>query len=202
LSETLIAILIAPHAELLPKIGLLPTSSASNEARRVLRILEEIRFLQPRVCATLTLVLSISPGATTMSNPVERLTAEWQLAPAASLSDLPYTGMAVMRWTCRTALRREFVSRVGADVHVFSYVLRSSRATSWLDGRQVWDGIIPAHGLRILAPAAEPRWFAHTAFDSIQFHVPVQALREIADGGRTRSARIELKDPFMRLTPA
>jgi hypothetical protein len=73
-----------------------------------------------------------------MVNPVERLTAEWQLAPAAALSDLPYTGMAVMRWTCRTALKREFVSRVGDDVHVFSYVLRNSRATSWLDGRQVW----------------------------------------------------------------
>jgi hypothetical protein len=40
-----------------------------------------------------------------MVNPVERLTAEWQLAPAAALSDLPYTGMAVMRWTCRTALK-------------------------------------------------------------------------------------------------
>jgi hypothetical protein len=86
-----------------------------------------------------------------MSNPVERLTAEWQLAPAAALSDLPYTGMAIMRWTCRTALKREFVSQVGADVHVFSYVLRNSRATSWLDGRQVWDGVTPAHGLRILA---------------------------------------------------
>ncbi len=82
-----------------------------------------------------------------MVNPVEQLTAEWQLAPAAALSDLPYTGMAVMRWTCRAALKREFVSRVGDDVHVFSYVLRNSRATSWLDGRQVWDGLIPAHGL-------------------------------------------------------
>ena len=40
-----------------------------------------------------------------MVNPVERLTAEWPLAPAAALSDLPYTGMAVMRWTCRTALK-------------------------------------------------------------------------------------------------
>jgi hypothetical protein len=50
-----------------------------------------------------------------MANPVERLTSEWQLAPAAALSDLPYTGMAVMRWTCRTALRREFVSRVDAE---------------------------------------------------------------------------------------
>lgn len=78
-----------------------------------------------------------------MANPVERLTSEWRLAPAAALSDLPYTGMAVMHWTCRTALRREFVSRVGDDVHVFSYVLRNSRATSWLDGRQVWDGLIP-----------------------------------------------------------
>jgi len=27
-----------------------------------------------------------------MTNPVERLTAEWQLAPAAALSDLPYAG--------------------------------------------------------------------------------------------------------------
>jgi AraC family transcriptional regulator len=136
-----------------------------------------------------------------MTNPVERLTAEWRLAPAAALSDLPYTGMAVMRWTCRTALRREFVSQVGDDVHVFSYVLRSSRATSWLDGRQVWDGVIPAHGLRILAPAAEPRWFAHTAFDSIQLHVPVPALRDIADGGRTRGAGIELKDPLYASDP-
>jgi AraC-like DNA-binding protein len=76
-----------------------------------------------------------------MVNPVERLTAEWRFAPAAALSDLPYTGMAVMRWTCRTALEREFVSRVGDDVHVFSYVLRNSRATSWLDGRQVRDGL-------------------------------------------------------------
>jgi hypothetical protein len=69
-----------------------------------------------------------------MTNPVERLTAEWQLAPAAALSDLPYTGMAVMRWTCRTALRREFVSRVGDDVHVFSYVLRNSRRCPRLQG--------------------------------------------------------------------
>jgi len=37
-------------------------------------------------------VTSISPGATAMTDPVERLTAEWQLAPAAALSDLPYTG--------------------------------------------------------------------------------------------------------------
>src|SRR5260370_15417490 len=108
--------------------------------------------------------------------------------------------MAVMRWTCRTALKREFVSQVGDDVHVFSYVLRNSRATSWLDGRQVWDGVIPAHGLRILAPAAEPRWFAHTAFDSMQFHVPVDALRDMADGP-ARSARIELKDPLYTSEP-
>jgi AraC family transcriptional regulator len=136
-----------------------------------------------------------------MANPVERLTSEWQLAPAAALSDLPYTGMAVMRWTCRTALRREFVSRVGDDVHVFSYVLRNSRATSWLDGRPVWDGLIPAHGLRILAPSSQPRWFAHSAFDSMQFHVPVRALREIADGDRMGSARIALKDPLYATDP-
>jgi AraC family transcriptional regulator len=129
-------------------------------------------------------------------SPVERLAAEWQLEPSAALSDLPYTGMAVMRWTCRTALKREFVSRVGDDVHCFSYVLRNSRATSWLDGRQVWDGLIPAHGLRILPPASEPRWFAASAFDSMQFHVPVGALRELADGGRAGGARIELKDPL------
>ncbi len=121
------------------------------------------------------------PGSNVTSNPVERLTAERQLAPAAALSDLPYTGMAVMRWTCRTALKREFVSQVGDDVHVFSYVLRNWRASSWLDGRQVWDGVIPTHGLWILAPAAEPRWFAHSAFDSMQFHVPVDAVRDMAD---------------------
>jgi hypothetical protein len=40
-----------------------------------------------------------------MSNP-EPLTAEWQFAPAAALSDLSYTGMAIMRWTCRTAPKR------------------------------------------------------------------------------------------------
>ena len=136
-----------------------------------------------------------------MVNPVERLTAEWQLAPAAALSDLPYTGMAVMRWTCRTALKREFVSRVGDDVHVFSYVLRNSRATSWLDGRQVWDGLIPAHGLRILAPSSQPRWFAHSAFDSMQFHVPVRALREMVDGGRLGGARIVLQDPLYASDP-
>ena len=136
-----------------------------------------------------------------MVNPVERLTAEWQLAPAAALSDLPYTGMAVMRWTCRTALKREFVSRVGDDVHVFSYVLRNSRATSWLDGRQVWDGLIPAHGLRILAPSSQPRWFAHSAFDSMQFHVPVRALREMVDGGRTGGAPIVLQDPLYASDP-
>jgi len=113
---------------------------------------------------------------------------------------LPYTGMAIMRWTCRAALKREFVSRVGDDVHVFSYVLRNSRATSWLDGRQVWDGVIPAHGLRILAPTAEPRWFAHSAFDSMQFHVPVDALRDMADG-RARSSRIELTDPLCASEP-
>jgi AraC family transcriptional regulator len=136
-----------------------------------------------------------------MANPVERLTSEWQLAPAAALSDLPYTGMAVMRWTCRTAPRREFVSQVGDDVHVFSCVLRNSRATSWLDGRQVWDGLIPAQGLRILAPSSQPRWFAHSAFDSMQLHVPVPALREIADGGRTGGARIVLKDPLYATDP-
>jgi AraC family transcriptional regulator len=136
-----------------------------------------------------------------MVNPVERLTAEWQLAPAAALSDLPYTGMAVMRWTCRTALKREFVSRVGDDVHVFSYVLRNSRATSWLDGRQVWDGLIPAHGLRILAPSSQPRWFAHSAFDSMQFHVPVRALREMVDGCGLSGARIVLQDPLYASDP-
>jgi len=68
---------------------------------------------------------------------VERLTEEWRLAPAAALSDLPFTGMAIMRWTCRTALKREFVSQVGDGVHVFSCVLRDSQATAWLDGRQV-----------------------------------------------------------------
>src|SRR6266478_6331283 len=65
-------------------------------------------------------------GRKAMVNPIERLSAEWQFTPAAALSDLPYTGMAVMRWTCRTALKREFVSRVGDDVDVFSYVLRNS----------------------------------------------------------------------------
>jgi AraC family transcriptional regulator len=60
--------------------------------------------------------------------------------------------------------------------------------------------VIPAHGLRILAPAAEPRWFAHSAFDSMQFHVPVDALRDMADG-RARSARIELKDPLYASEP-
>ena len=109
--------------------------------------------------------------------------------------------MAVMRWTCRKALRREFVSRVDDDVHVFSYVMRNSRATSWLDGRQVWDGVIPAHGLRILAPAAEPRWFAHSAFDLMQFHVPVHALRDLADGSRARSSRLELRDPLYAAAP-
>jgi AraC family transcriptional regulator len=144
---------------------------------------------------------SYRPGRNVTSNPVERLTAEWRLAPAAALSDLPYTGMAVMRWTCRTALKREFVSRVGDGFHVFSYILRNSRATSWLDGRQVWDGVIPAHGLRILPPAAEPRWLAHSAFDSMQFHVPVDALRDMADG-RARSSKIRLKDPLYASEPS
>jgi len=60
--------------------------------------------------------------------------------------------------------------------------------------------VIPAHGLRILAPAAQPRWFAHSAFDSMQFHVPVDALRDMADG-RARSSRIELKDPLYASEP-
>src|SRR5258708_5958898 len=128
-------------------------------------------------------------GSNMMSNPVERLTAEWQLAPAAALSDLPYTGMAIMRWTCRTALKREVVSEVGDDVHVFSYVLRNSRATSWLDGRQVWDGVIPAHGLRILAPGRASAW-ALAAADSDIVLVDLlgremeRAASEIRDAGR------------------
>jgi len=158
----------------------------------------QLRFRELGRCATLPYIDQRLSNM--MSNPVERLTAEWRLAPAAALSDLPYTGMAIMRWTCRTALKREFVSHVGDDVHVFSYVLRDLRATSWLDGRQVWDGVIPAHGLRIHAPAAEPCWFAHSAFDSMQFHVPVDALRDMA-GGPARSSRIELKDPVYASEP-
>jgi hypothetical protein len=77
----------------------------------------------------------VPPGEKAMANPVERLTSEWQLAPAAALSDLPYTGMAVMRWTCRTALKREFVSRLGDDVHVFSMCCATrARAHGWMDG--------------------------------------------------------------------
>jgi AraC family transcriptional regulator len=61
--------------------------------------------------------------------------------------------------------------------------------------------LIPAHGLRILAPSSQPRWFAHSAFDSMQFHVPVRALREMVDGGRLGGARIVLQDPLYASDP-
>jgi AraC family transcriptional regulator len=52
-----------------------------------------------------------------------------------------------------------------------------------------------------LAPSSQPRWFAHSAFDSMQFHVPVRALREMVDGGRLGGARIALQDPLYASDP-